>query len=104
VAAAHLDLDLDHAHPRSARHDHLVQAGVALTIAARTDQGRLDPEPILEREIPAGNLAQRLLEVAGLHLGQEADASQVDAQCGRRRIARCRALHAGRCRRRPGRR
>ena len=44
-----------------------------LGCAVGADQARLDPEPILDREVAAPHLVERALELVGLDLGQEAD-------------------------------
>ena len=59
----------------------------ALALAVGAQQGGLDPEPILQREVAARHLGEGLLEVIGLDLGQEPDPPEVDAERRRRRIA-----------------
>ncbi len=80
MAAAHLDLDLDHAHPPTARHDDLVQDRMNLHRSVCALQRDLEPQPLLDLVVAGQHLVQGPLEVDPFDLGEEANAAQVDAQ------------------------
>ena len=80
VRARNLDLELDHPNAAAARDDHLVEAGMVLARAVGSDEADGDPEPILHGVVPRLDLVERLLEILGLDLRQEADPPEVDAE------------------------